>query len=359
MYEGDPMKTPSKANVRPLVEAEVPLLLQEQIDAFTPEAMRVENIGQLEISLPEGKSVIAVDIGGDSLTASQVTVNDGKLEHHILVDLSDVKEGVGYIEALEGLREYSVETGLAIGMSYAGPKEGTKPTDGVNVPIFMAELAEKYEGDLSKVLPTLIALDNDAVAGLRRGALESQRITTKGNSVIYVINGSGLNTAFLINGKGFASESGHVKVDPRLNPYGQQKPCGLFGAEYVCVESIAGNKAGVEDIWRQQTGQSLNGREIEALYLSGNTLAGKLYDDSALVTAHVIAGAAKGMGLDLAYGTTTIVGHGGTFKFPGYGARIEQILKLNLGSESKLLQTKDFSPNACLEGAAISALAKV
>lgn len=351
--------SPGRRNVLPLMEMEIPALLPEQIDAFTPESIHAQSEGALEIKLPEGRSVIAVDIGGDSLTAASIKVVDGELQHTLLADLSDVKDGQGYMAALEGIADFAEEEQLTIGLSYAGPKDGTKPLGGVNIPIFMEELTGKYDGDLANLLPALTAFDNDAVAGLRRGSLESRRRTTEDNNVIYVINGSGLNTAFLINGEMLSSESGHVKADTRLNPYNQQKPCGLFGATFVCVEAIAGNKAGVEDIWEQQTGQHLNGREIEALYLSGNTLAAELYDNSALVTAHVIAGVAKGMGLNMQDGSTTIVGHGGTFKFPGYGDRINQILAHNLGSNSPLLMTKDFSQNACLEGAAMAAFAKL
>ncbi len=49
--------------------------------------------------------------------------------------------------------------------------------------------------------------------------------------------------------------------------------------------------------------------------------------------------------------------HGGAFKFPAYGERIQQILSGNSETKPNIIMTKDFGnaeSNACLDGVAIA-----
>ena len=105
--------------------------------------------------------------------------------------------------------------------------------------------------------------------------------------------------------------------------FSQRKRCGLDGATHVCVEAVGASKAGVEDIWRQMTGEHLTGREIAALHMVGNELARALYN-SASITAHVITGMASAFGLLSAANQPVIVAHGGIFQAPGYGERVRK-----------------------------------
>lgn len=93
--------------------------------------------------------------------------------------------------------------------------------------------------------------------------------------------------------------------------------------------------------------------------MQGDSLAADLYDNSALIVAHAIRGMINVFQLLKGGGDTVLIGHGGIFNVNGYGERIEQILQKDLGVNPSLLLTKDFSVNACLDGAALAALASL
>jgi hypothetical protein len=99
----------------------------------------------------------------------------------------------------------------------------------------------------------------------------------------------------------------------------------------------------------------IGGDKISASYFRAyDRLALALYDNSIQVTAHAILGMASAFGLLSRPEQLTIVGHGGIFNVSGYGERLCAILRQGLGHEPQVLLTKDFSANACLEGAAIA-----
>ena len=342
----------------PLTEREVPGLVSEQLSKFTRESIGAKEAQPIEIALPEGQSVLSVDIGGDSLVAAVVSVINGRLERgRNVVNVVGSKLGRDYLRRLEWAASYAKQYRLPVGISFAGPVAGSKPQHGENVPVLMRDLREKYSGDFAALFPTFSVLENDAPAGLLAGALYAQQQEVSGD-IIYAINGSGLNAAALAGGSVISAEAGHVELVDELNPYNQQNPCHLHDDKFVCIESVAASKAGIEDLWEKQTGRLLDGKEIEQQYLAGDELAGNLYDHSALVTSHMVAGVARALGIDLKGSSTAVIGHGGTFKFPGYGARVQQILATHMGAKPHLFMTKDFSQNACLEGAALAALAK-
>jgi hypothetical protein len=164
-----------------------------------------------------------------------------------------------------------------------------------------------------------------------------------------------MNTAVLKDGVVIKTESGHVEAVDALNPWKRDQACGQFGQPFVCVENVAASKAGIESTWLQQTGLEYDGRLIEREYLAGDTLAGDLYDHSAYVTAHVVLGTAKALGIDLHSEPVAVVGHGGAFRFPQFGERLHQFI----GTNPALFLTQEFSQNACLDGAAIAALRAV
>lgn len=99
-------------------------------------------------------------------------------------------------------------------------------------------------------------------------------------------------------------------------------------------------------------------REIEDRFKEGHIFAGELYDHSALVVAHMIVGTALALKIDLTRNTTAIVGHGGAFKFPNYGERVQQIIAKHTGVTPHLIMTQNYGTkdtNACLDGAALAA----
>jgi predicted NBD/HSP70 family sugar kinase len=244
-----------------------------------------------------------------------------------------------------------------VGVSYGDVLNGTKPASDRKLPLLFRGLSEKYSGDFKVLFPTLKAILNDAPAGLISGAIESNRAFGAKN-ILFAINGSGLNVAACVSGQIFGSESGHVKSAEQLNRFDQTEPCGVNGATYVCIQSLGSNKYGIESQWLARTTEPLPAKEIENRYKAGDKFAGELYEHSAFVVAHMIAGSSNVFGLNLADNDAALVCHGGAFRFPGYGERVTQILNKHYGSSVKTVLTKDYvkSANACLEGAAIAAL---
>ena len=348
------------SNRASLANCESSPLLPEQIDRFTLESLQAKPVRNFDLQATmsqlrtEGsKTVIAIDIGGDKLIAFAYEVHDSRCAQsaELLVRRGD--NGSSYLESLVELARLAWHEGLAVGISFAGPTDGTRLLAGPNVPTFMAEFSDRYGCDFASLFPAA-AVANDAEAGIMAAALEAAKRYPETQHVIYVINGSGLGGAILTDSTIFAAEPGHVEADAKLNRVSQQKSCGMLGASYVCLEAVAASKAGIEDIWLKRTGSRLSGKEIAARYLSGDRFALGLYDNSAMVTAHVIKGMAKAFRLPENLDETVVVGHGGIFAVPGYGERVHNILETDLSCTPRMLFTKDFSTNTCLDGAAIA-----
>lgn len=344
-----------------LVKRAVPDLVREQVKQFTPESLKAKptcrfdpQVALARLQASNDKEVISIDIGGDKLMAAFYRIRDGTLQRkteEVIVRQSN--GGSEYVDVLEELAGMARHAGTPVGISFAGPTAGTKLVAAPNLPTLLAYLHDHYGGDFINLFSS-VALTNDAEAGLMAASLEAIKRQPHTRNVIYVINGSGLGGAVLRDTTVFTSEPGHIQVEAGLNRFNQRKPCGMSGATYTCLEAVAASKAGIEDIWLQQHGEYRSGREIAAMYLTGDQLALDLYDSSALVTAHVVKGLAEAF--QLLFDRTSVVGHGGTFHVPGYGERLRSILKKDLAYCPSLLLTQDFSANACLDGAAIAAV---
>lgn len=345
-----------------LLSRPIPDLIPEQVACFTLDSLRarpVRNFNPLAMlsAMQIGgnrTSGIAIDIGGDKLVWATFEVA-GDLLRLGDTHVSQGDGGAGYLEVLEELAETARRNALTVGISLAGPIDGTVVLASPNLPVFTAELHAQYSGDFANVFDA-VQVANDAEAGIMAAGLEAVRRYPHISNVIYLINGSGLGGAVLHNNLIFATEPGHVEVSARLNPFDQRKACGMLGSSHVCVEVVAASKAGIEDIWSRLYGKRLSGRYIAARYLNGDSVALELYDNSALVMAHVIKGFARAFSFPEDLNKTIIVGHGGIFEVPGYGDRLQSILATSLPYPPKILFTRDFSANTCLDGAAIAAV---
>lgn len=347
---------------RPLKDAEIPDLIDSQIARFTLESLHATRARSFDpyttlraLEATSGTSVMAVDIGGDKLIASRHAIRSGTLYREGVPLIKERSAGAGYIDILEQVAAQARGNSLSTGVSYAGPIKGSKVLAGMNVPVFIQDLESRYSGDFANLYPQII-LVNDAEAGTIAASVEAVRRYPATRNIIYVINASGIGGAVLKHGVIYATETGHIRAEDSLNNFGQQTACGMFDATYVCLERVAASKAGIEDIWYQQRGERLSGKEIADAYLAGDELAFCLYENSALVTAHIVKGMATAFGLLQEWDRTVVVGHGGTFQVPGYSERVRSILERDLSSQTRILFTKDFSSNTCLDGAAIAAI---
>lgn len=351
---------------QPLTELNVPNLYETQITMLTREAMHAHEVMPFhpEASVSkllscEGQQVIGADFGGDKGVTKLFTVRNGQLV--ISDEYEDYVQGdggEGYLQSFERTAAFATERHIPVGISWGAPLDGSRPLPGPKFAMFNQAITERYGGDFANLLPTLRSCINDGPAGLISGAIEAYR-TRGATTVLLAINGGGLGMAILADDMIYAAEPGHTEAIPELNTHAQAKPCGVFDADFVCLETLGANKAGIEAQWQQITGEYLSARDIEDRYKQGNELGKELYDHSALVVAHMIAGTARAFGIDLTDRSTVVVGHGGAFKFPHYGERIQQILSKATDAPVALIMTKDYGDsrsNACLDGAALAAL---
>jgi predicted NBD/HSP70 family sugar kinase len=343
----------------------VPTLLPAQLQRFTPQALRIEPRGAFHAkdavaalsgsTEAEVAEVIAVEIGGDKIVSARFQPCAGMLKQTTQTLLRVSNGGAGYLQVLEELAVEAQVEGLAVGISVAGLTAGTKLVAAANMPCLAEELQARYGSDFAALFPT-VAVVNDAEATIMAGALAAARQDPSTRDVICLINGSGLGGAVLHDCMIFAAEPGHIEADPVLNPFNQRRPCGVLGGRHVCLESVAASKAGIESLWRELTGERRTGRELAATYLGGNEVALDLYDNSALVTAHIVKGMADAFGIGQ---DSAVILHGGIFHAPGYGERVTAILTAAGACPKQVLLTKEFEVEAGLAGAAVAAVAAV
>lgn len=338
--------------------------LPEQLQRFTVASMHAHPTGGFDPAAAEramrarrSGSVLAVDMGGDKLAFGFYETADGAPAQTGEPQVLRSDGGAGYLDRLEALASDANMAATPVGISFAGPLRGSVVVAGPNVPILTAELGSGYGGDFANLFRD-VSVANDAEAGLMAGAVAATRRFPRVRDVVYLVNGSGIGGAVLVDGTIWAAEPGHVEVDERLNPFGRREACGIFGAMYVCLENVAGGRAGIEETWELCTGTRLGGRGIAARLQDGDTLAGAIYEASAVATAHAILGQAGAFGVSLRSERTAVVCHGGVFRAPGYGDRVLDLLQAWEGAAVQMLQTDAFSANACLDGAAIAALAR-
>jgi predicted NBD/HSP70 family sugar kinase len=343
-----------------LTRRSVPTLTPEQVERFTYHSLRARSTRRFDprqalrkLRESREKCVIAIDVGGDKLISALYRTRDGILEQVTAPVVRQGDGGSGYVDVLKEMADRARRENFSVGISFAGLTNGARLVAAPNLPVLFADLRDRYNGDFANLFLS-VEVANDAEAGIMAASLETMRCFPTTRHVIYVINGSGLGGAVLKDGEIFASEPGHIMIERKLNRFQQGKVCGMLDADYVCLEMVAASKAGIEDLWLQHQGEQRSGKEIADTYLSGDQLALDLYDNSALVTAHVVTGLAKAF--DLPLDRTSVVGHGGIFQVPGYGERVRSILEKAFARSPSLLFTKDFSANACLDGAAIIAV---
>jgi predicted NBD/HSP70 family sugar kinase len=345
-----------------LLDRPIPAFVPAQIESFTQDSIRAQQVANFNpnqaLDVFTDQRVAAIDIGGDTISAQFFRAENRRL----VAELEAVggyqyrsESGQGYRGFIERVAE-RIDT--PVGVSFAGEVREGLPVGFPNLPVLREQLGDNYREGFKGLLPTLKTTVNDAVAGVMAGSVESAKRDLPTKNLLYVISGSGLGGAVLKDGQIFSSEPGHLPVVPELNRFGQTEPCGAYG-QFVCLERAgAASRAGVESLYRQITGQKLDGRKISERFQDGDTLAAALYDSCARQIAHISLGMMRAFDLSEKPDGTTIVFHGGTFKVPTLAERVGQILgsKEYLGSTPNVIVTHDFSRNACLDGAAIAAL---
>ena len=356
------MDDPVQSGKKILTDLPVSKLLLEQLDKFSKESVRAKNVRVFNprtlyqsINISPGKEVVAVDIGGNKIVAATYKVSEGKLWQIDIPKELKSTNGSGYLGFLEEVLGEAEKKELPVGIAFPGAVEDNSAIDDPNVRNFTGELSMKYDSNFGNIYPN-VTVANDCEVGLMAGAIYSIKNFPRADEVIFVVNGSGLNTAVLKNNQTISMESGHVEVVEQLNRFERKKPCLMFGNQYVCLERVGGGRAGIEDIWLEQTKEKMRGQQIAESVLSGSDLAKDIFDNSALIVAHMVAGVVKAFDLMQMDCATTVVCHGGIFNNLDYGERVKQIIEDNIRVKANWLFTKDFTADASLDGAAIAAL---
>lgn len=358
------MVTPEAPSARKkLTDYPVPRMVSEQIARFsdTPPkgTERVFNPRQTAQILRgrEDAQAIGIDIGRTKIAARLVAIRNGSVS--VLQERTFTGDQLDFLGFLEDIPQTFSEQPLPIGIATTGIVEGSRLIHATHIPGLVGSLQEKYDGDFLQLYPNVpIAVDNDAKAGAVAASLEAVSHFPETEKVIFIVNGYGAGAAVMADGVIYPAEWGRKRLvdSALLNPYGQTPPEGEEGLRVTRV--AAGN--GIQSLWYQKRKTDLSGKEIAKAYQNGDVVARRLYDTSALLTAHAAVGLDGSAERPLEPGRTIVVCQGGTFQAPDYGARFEQILANELGYQPNVLyaHSKDFSGsgNACLDGAVMLAL---
>lgn len=347
------------------VEQPLPVMSTAQLDKFSDfDSIHVQEIGTYsppklasKLGLLANSKVIGLDLGGGSVRGGVYEVQpDGNLQ--LTDDSSETtmaENGDGFLALLEKYAEYAGQNKLRVGLSYGGPLDGTKPLYHPKIPTLMDELRAKYDGDFKNVFTTPVSVINDGPAGLIRAVDMVYRSGVENPVVLYLINGGGLGLAVYKDEKIFSTESGHVECVPELNINNVTRPCGIYG-DFVCLENVISNKQGLERQWQEKFGTFLNGKEIEDRFRHGDEFAARLFEQTALIQAVLLQGAANVFNVQIGQSNFAVVVHGGIQRTPNIRKRTAQILWQDPDTQKEIPFTEEFDHNACMHGAALEAL---
>ncbi len=320
-------------------------LLAHDVCRFVP----AQAAGQLQ----QARDVMAIDIGGDKIRRAIYSLRDGRLLKQD-EEIFQSRKGVGYLAFLERLAEEAIARDLRVGISSATKMDGNIITRTVNLPVFFEEFGQQYNADYENLFPGRSFVANDTIMGICGAStlLAFQGMDVR--EVVFFISASGLGASVLKDESAIHVEAGHVPLVESLNPLGQTTPCGVEGRDYVCVERVSAARAGIEDLYLQQTGVARDGITLGRLYEGADRLATLLYETSALAVAHATVGIMERYAFSDA-NKGVVVFHGGNFEIEKYRDAVRRHLDRLPCSHPRVVFSRDLSGNVCLDGAAITA----
>jgi predicted NBD/HSP70 family sugar kinase len=336
----------------------LPAFVPEQVAAYQTDELITQPTCRFDpaaavAALVDGRQAIAVDIGGDKIRSARYTVRNGLLTRGEERALQS-RGGSGYLAALEDIAREAERDDLPVGISSATKMEGSAIARTVNLPILRDEMRASYGGDYANIFPGRSFVANDAIAGICSAATHLAVRQAPADHVGFIICASGMGGSVIADGVAIHVEVAHVPLADALNPLRQGTACGVEGRKYVCVERVAAARAGIENLWLQRSGESLDGRALGRLYERGDEQAMVLYETSALAVAHAVAGLAERYRFPA--GDGVVVLHGGNFEIARYREAVQRRLAAIPGDYPRLVFSRDLSSNTCLDGAAILGL---
>lgn len=300
------------------------------------------------------QDVLAIDLGGDKIRCATYGIRSGTLVRHnerVLRSLG----GRGYLEFMERLTEEAAAKNLSVGISSATKMRGSIIERTVNLPVFFEEISSKYGADYEKLFPGRSMVVNDTVAGICGASMLLALEGAEFEDVSFFICGSGLGASVISHGVAIHVEAAHVPLVEELNPFGQRAICGIEGRVFTCLDRVVPGRTGIEDIYRQQVGESLDGVALGRMYEEGDALVAALYEASAQALAHAIAGVMQRYSFSDSERSVVVL-HGGNFEIARYRAAIQRHLAALPHSRCRIVFSRDLSDNVCLDGAAVMAV---
>lgn len=322
-------------------------------DLMTHPVCRYDAAGALA-ALQSDRDVLAIDIGGDKIRVATYRLGSGAMERRD-ERVHRATGGGGYLAFLEEIAEDATDRNLLVGISTATRMNGSVIARTVNLPIFFEELTARYGADYERLFPGRSFVANDTVMGICGAATRLAMRGDTARDVALFVCGSGLGASVIADGVATHVEAAHVPLDPALNPLGQARACGVEGREFVCLDRVVAGRAGIEDIYRQRTGEAKDGVALGRLWEAGAPLATVLYETSARALAHAIAGITQRYGFR---DDSVVVLHGGMFELARYREAVEQALAGIPHSGFRTAYSRNLTDNACLDGAAVMAVSE-
>src|SRR5260370_10545474 len=121
----------------------IPALRPEQVRRFTPGSLRAKPVRRFDLEevlsglhALEGRTVLALDIGGDKIAASYYLICGGAIRDAGNVLTRYGNGGSGYLDALIQLAELLSQRMIPVGISFAWPIDGTRIIACPNLPEF-------------------------------------------------------------------------------------------------------------------------------------------------------------------------------------------------------------------------------
>ncbi len=337
----------------------LPTFVPEQIAQYQTDLLLRHEICAFDVrraidQIPSAGDVMTIDIGGDKARVARYASRNGhlvKLDEEVLHSSG----GAGYLAFLEHQAREAADGTLRVGISSATKLDGSIVQRTVNLPVFFDEFTTQYNADFSRLFHGRSIAVNDTIAGICGSSLRLAEKERHPENIAFVICASGVGASVLQDGMATHVEAAHVPLVDSLNPMGQRTPCGVEGRSYVCVERVTAARAGIEDLYLQQTGERMDGRDLGTMYEAGDFLATRLYDISAVVLAHATAGIAERYRFT-GPATSVVVYHGGNFEIGRYRKAVARSLGCIPATQPEVIYARDLSDNVCLDGAAILAV---
>ncbi len=337
----------------------LPTHVPEQIAVYQTDHLLTHDVCRFDPHQAAGKlqgarEVMAIDLGGDKVRRATYAIRNGKFAKRDEETLQS-RGGTGYLSFLERAAADAIANDLRVGISSATKLDGSVVSRTVNLPVFFEEFTQRYDADYENLFPGRSFVANDTISGICGASTLLALPGREFRDVGFFICGSGLGASVIKDGLAIHVEAAHVLLVPGLNPLGQATPCGVEGKAYVCLERVTAARAGIEDLYFQQTGEARDGVTLSRMYEQGDALSTLLYRTSALALAHAAVGVTNRYAFPEP-GEGVVVFHGGNFEIEMYRNEVRRNLETLPGVHDRVVFARDLSENVCLDGAAVLAV---